>query len=596
MLNTEFYDILDAELTQLVEANGFNEDFKDKQDDKKKGYALLMWFLKLYGQTQAYQMYITDGPNDASCDIIFDLIDGGGKKIFYVVQSKWRKKSNCGKQISATEFKAALEDFQLILIQEKRKTNNKNFNRKYDELREHITRNGDVKFIYFALCEHNPTVDDSVASFQKNYGSQLEVIDINRTKRDYVNFHYKQIIINNPLENTYIPEGEIEIEIEQLGHKNNFLKIDRPFASYILLIRPKTAFEIFSKYKYQLFFKNVRNPLIGSPVNNNIEATLQHEVPYFWYYNNGVTAITSGIVGGKITPAAKSIQVIGLQIINGAQTIYSVYNSYLHASESERRIMDMEAYITVRLLTINTERESFKITRYTNSQNPMEDRDFWANDEVQIRLQDESLDTNYWYEKRRGEFVSVPKNVKVIPNKVFAICHLSFNLGRPHDIKGLFISYYEDDEGIYEQIFNNGYVSFKEMLAAYLFVNECVSDFENNIDEYEMQTTLIYFAISRILLDKYLQFKFSPDINTAEYIISKYESEGESFNKIFGYTVLNIANHLNIDRFSDLGTLYTIYKDEKAFERVKKHFRKIEMTDEIIQEIEQIDLDNPIQN
>lgn len=36
MLNTEFYDILDAELTQLVEENGFRPALKHKMVEQKK--------------------------------------------------------------------------------------------------------------------------------------------------------------------------------------------------------------------------------------------------------------------------------------------------------------------------------------------------------------------------------------------------------------------------------------------------------------------------------------------------------------------------------------------------------------------------------
>ncbi len=600
MLNTEFYTKLDGELSELIAENSSNAGLKHKNKEQNKPYAFLMWFLKFYGQTQVYSQYITEGNDDASCDIILDVDDVEKGKIFYVIQSKWNNKQNASKQINSTEFKSALDDFKLVLLGEKGKTKNDNFNKKYKELTKHAQQNGTIKFVYFSLCNANPEVDDNIASFEKNYATSVEVLDINRIKRDYIDFHYKKIIPDNPLEQEYSPDEEIRLNIDQLDIKQNYLKINSPFSAYIFLLRPKTIFELFEKYKFKLFFKNVRNPLIHSKVNENIEETLKNEIPYFWYFNNGITALTSG-VDGHINPTAKSIKVSGLQIINGAQTVYSVYKSYRDASAKDRRIMDKEALLTMRLLTVNSKELGLKITRYTNSQNPMEERDFWANDDVQVALQQQSFNTKYWYEKRRGEFREVPEGITPVSNRDFAMYHLIFNLEKPveaqqamrSDKDYFFISRKDDKDGLYEEIFLENPVRFDDMLAAYLFCEAIHANITAEInDEAATTLTFFFFTLAKTLLKKYLFWKYkSKSINLTEFIIEKHSDDNLLFAKVIEFTIqesflyLDISNNINMNKHDD-EKFYTLLTREIKQEVAKEHFEQFIIDDEKGQAIE----------
>ena len=143
---------------------------------------------------------------------------------------------------------------------------------------------------------------------------------------------------------------------------------------YVLLLRPKTIFDLFNKYKFRLFFKNVRNPLRDSKVNENMEDSLKNEMSFFTYFNNGITAITDD-VDQHINPTAELINVFGFQVINGTQTVYSIYKNY-RDNPGARDLMDRRILITLRLITINSDELSLRITRFTNSQNPLEERDF----------------------------------------------------------------------------------------------------------------------------------------------------------------------------------------------------------------------------
>ena len=114
MLTKDFYDILDKELEKIVADDPDFELIKrHKKMDEKKAAAFLIWFLKFYAPAKGlvYRRYITEGKEDNSCDIIFDMIDSLGKTTFYVVQSKWKSKNNNESAINATDIKASLNDF-----------------------------------------------------------------------------------------------------------------------------------------------------------------------------------------------------------------------------------------------------------------------------------------------------------------------------------------------------------------------------------------------------------------------------------------------------------------------------------------------------
>ncbi|HMP32240.1 MAG TPA: AIPR family protein, partial [Saprospiraceae bacterium] len=252
------------------------------------------------------------------------------------------------------------------------------------------------------------------------------------------------------------------------------------FEAYMVLLRPKSIFDLFEKYGFALFYKNVRNPLLQSQFNEEIEKTAVENPAYFWYYNNGITAITYLLP--PIGKNAITVNLTGLQIINGAQTVYSIYRAYKNASLTKRIQMDSETLVTLRLLKSGGKDFDLNVTRFTNSQNPVNDRDFCANDDLQIHLQNASYQTPIWYEKRRDEFRETPNGIKKVPNHVFANVYLAYHLQDPVSViknyaqrtrtnKDLnFISHRDHKDGLYEKVFNKD-TNFEDMLCAFYVFN-----------------------------------------------------------------------------------------------------------------------------
>ncbi len=516
MLTKDFYNIIDKELEQIIVENKNDEFIKKyhKSVDNQKSYALLIWFLQFYRKANGYFNSITDGNNDKSCDIVFERQNNKGEKIFYIVQSKWNNAANAEKETSRDEILKALIEFNTILRSEKLNVNEK-LTERLKELDVHLKANGEVKFIFLSLANYKGGADDDVKAFIKSHPkTQFEVVDIERLKSDYIDRNYKDISPINPLEKQENAEtSPISLLIERLNKNGgNIIKIEKPFDAYIFLLRPKMIHELFEKFNFGLFFKNVRNPLLESQFNEQIEKTAIDNPAFFWYYNNGITGITR-FMPDEIRNEAVSIPLTGLQIINGAQTVYAIYRAYENASEVKRLELDTQMLVSLRLFQSGGTDFDLNVTRFTNSQNPVTDRDFHANDEVQIRLQEESFNTKVWYEKRRDEFRVLPGEVEVVSNEIFAMQYLAYQLQDPLSVYKNnsrnninFISIKENERGLYEKIFNEKTI-FVDMLCAHYVYKMALQA------KIELAYGYFYLGLIKLVLTKYFILKHKDQKN-----------------------------------------------------------------------------------
>ena len=595
MLTKKFYEIIDTELSDIIKKYPDDEMIRKhhSSEDNQKSYALLIWFLVFYGKKTDYVHYITDGPDDSSCDIIFDAKDRG-ENIYYVIQSKWNTHKNAAKNIGSTEIGYALSDFTTILRGNKKPTKNDNFNKKLAELSEHIKSNGLVKFI--ALCHES--IDDNVNSFNQEFKPhELKFVDINRIKHDYIERKYKQIKPSNPLEHTYKPE-DILIELEVTRRENNgdFVKVDKPFDAYIFLVKPAIIFALFEEFSFNLFFKNVRNPIVNSTINQQIETTITENPAYFWYYNNGITAIVDSLP--EISKLANKFKVYGFQIINGAQTVYAIHSAYKKASKREQARMDNEISITLRLLKSGGKDFDLQVTRYTNSQNPISDRDFHANDEVQIRLQKESFKTKFWYEKRQDEFRGkVPEGIKVISNEKFAKAYVAYEL--PDSISSIasitgnganfnFVSNKNHPDGLYEKIFNED-TNFENMLCS-LYIIGLIEDFLKSYNSTFgfSRDVMYYLGFFKIVFSKYIDKKYA---HTSIPINKKImELIGKEDTSILIKVLYFIGSKFrekepNVPIHDDTNYHERLFYDKSQYEMLKNYFDEMEISVEDIDNI-----------
>ena len=471
MRNEFFYDLIDKEIDSLIDLFKGNEYLQKQDANGKKSFGFLLWFLKTYlpnGELNEFEPFITEGNDDSSCDLIFNNTDQEGRQIYYVVQAKWFKKTNISKANEMTkEIKACLSDFRLIMSGKKApSTVNKQFNKQYTKFLEHKKSNGRIKFIFTTLCKGEKDIKEHIAGFVSELVS-FEPIDLDTLKKNYIELNYKEIKTHNPLETPYIPR--VEFDLNFISSNNIKVPSYLPHESYIFLVKPVEIYRLFNHYSFSLFYKNIRNPLPNSLFNKEISNTIKKNPLNFWYFNNGITAITE-----KIYPfhaENDNVKLKGIQVINGAQTVFSIYESYLYSTDAERVLMNDNALITLRVLKTGGFDFDLSVTKFTNSQNPINDRDFYSNDDVQLKLQSDFLkDTNIWFETRRGEFRKKLKGINIVSNEDFAQSYLSYTLQDPFNAKqnrkNIFVSSVTNPEGLYDKIFTSS-TNHLEMLISY---------------------------------------------------------------------------------------------------------------------------------
>ena len=139
-----------------------------------------------------------------------------------------------------------------------------------------------------------------------------------------------------------------------------------------------------------IFSLNIRNYIGNTSTNKNIIDSAEKDPAQFFIYNNGISCLAT-----KVTLHEESIEVTGLQVINGAQTVKAL----VHVAKSieRNRLLywnDLVPQVLVRITEIPegygpTQRTREKITQYNNTQNTVKISDFRSNDSVQKNLRDQ---------------------------------------------------------------------------------------------------------------------------------------------------------------------------------------------------------------
>jgi hypothetical protein len=175
----------------------------------------------------------------------------------------------------------------------------------------------------------------------------------------------------------------------------------------------------------QLYEKNVRRFLGGrGRVNKGIQDTLNSYPERFGLYNNGIT-----IVVNEFEPNGDQIDLIEPYVVNGCQTtrtIWEVFHRRLEAGGTGSnpgletwKERASQGVVVAKVVRVGREGEELleKITRYTNSQNAVKEKDFialtsdfrtWAKQmeakyDVFLEIQRGAWDSRFALQKQRPE-------------------------------------------------------------------------------------------------------------------------------------------------------------------------------------------------
>ena len=185
---------------------------------------------------------------------------------------------------------------------------------------------------------------------------------------------------------------------------------DKGHSCYFAVVPGEVLFELYHKHGPRLLELNVRSFLQArGKVNRGIRDTLRDDPEYFLAYNNGISATVESldlIEDGGVT---KIRNIKGLQIVNGGQTMASI-----HRSKDRDKLDLSKVFVQAKITKIDSYQLDTlvpNISRFSNTQNKVNETDFSANHPFHVKFQQLSESvwppgetTRWFYERARGQW------------------------------------------------------------------------------------------------------------------------------------------------------------------------------------------------
>ena len=201
------------------------------------------------------------------------------------------------------------------------------------------------------------------------------------------------------------------------AHQSGEIQLDLRYATDVGILRAHDycyflanaadLLDGFKKYGWRLFDLNLRYEVRNSSINGDILRSLQHQKTrrHFHHYNNGLIVVSKTY---SVRDKQNCIHLTGPQIVNGLQTVKSIYNA-VTANDVTREQLDRECLVQVKV--INTSDADFvaKVVQATNNQNPMHPRNLKANGREQrvLRSGFASMTPRWFLQVKESEWESL---------------------------------------------------------------------------------------------------------------------------------------------------------------------------------------------
>ncbi|MFE6385950.1 AIPR family protein [Nocardiopsis dassonvillei] len=337
---------------------------------------------------------IFDGGNDRGLDAVAVELRPGQPHIC-LVQSKWQYEGKA--KFRESDVDAMMYGLDKILNLEFGLFNER-FQEHVPDLKQALGGGTPKIILVLALMRTEPLNDDVLRRLKEKIAEYNRVADM----VDYKVFDLRDIH-RAILGDAASPKINTRVQLECFGQEH------QPQAMYGTMTVPDVA-ALYEEHRRGLFAKNIRGSLDVSDVNPRIRNTLLEEPQHFWYFSNGITVLCDSVkpVGSARPGNTGNFDITGASVVNGAQTVTAVHKAYSTNPETAG-----EGRVLVRLISLENCPPGFgdQVTINTNTQNPIEERDFKSLDEVQIRLRDDfALELRLSYVIKRGEPMPNPEH------------------------------------------------------------------------------------------------------------------------------------------------------------------------------------------
>lgn len=275
-----------------------------------------------------------------------------------------------------------------------------------------------VHFVLYVTNNISKTkqIIDGIARFNST--------NINRDATIYGLDDIESLYYDKPM----INKKKMSFEIRTIN-KGTILNIDPeaykmtvPLDAKYVLVPVINMYEIYKLAKekdYPIFDSNIREYLgTTGTINKRMVETLKdpNERVNFFYYNNGITIIAENISKEKNASGYKKLSIDNPQIVNGCQTVSTIYETLASLPEQTLEREFKDTYVMLKILKIPKENEKLQtlsnnIVTYNNSQNAINQKAFAANTQTFMRLQIEF--------KKKGFLLCIKQSDKNMFSKEF---------------------------------------------------------------------------------------------------------------------------------------------------------------------------------
>lgn len=450
------------------------KDARDKRDSDRENIflsrALAALAIKILTDipSEDAAKCITDGYHDNGLDAIYYH---NQERILYVVQAKWKQNGTGSiERGDAQKFVKGFRD----LVNARFERFNKKINSRKKEIEDSLD-DAKTKFVMLVVHTGQQGLSNEV---QRDFDDLLdelndpsEIVVLRELRQSSLHSAVVQGMQGEPI--------DVDVAIHDWG------QIQDPYQAFYGQVVATDIAEWWNRYYPRLFAPNIRMFLGDTNVNESLIDTIAEEPEKFWYFNNGITALCTSIQKKPLGGSARQVghfECRDLRIVNGAQTAGAI------ASASSKYLSNIsQARVPIRIISLENSPENLErdITRYNNTQNRIERRDFAALDPEQERIRTELQFEEIGYTYKSGELTTGEDGCDLTDATVARACiqaDLSYAVQAKREIGRLWEN---TDKPPYRILFNASVSgpSIWRSVQALRSIDDELKDFERESDD-----------------------------------------------------------------------------------------------------------------
>lgn len=444
--------------------------------------------------------HITDNYHDMGIDSIY--LDESQKMLF-LVQSKWRNDGKGG--VSQSEMHTFADGVSRIIDMDLDGANQKIIAER-DNIEEALT-----SFGYQIQAVYIHTGDQKVNDYAFR---PMKILLDHTNDEDNEILKFDEITLNDIYSYFAKGQGPEEISLDDVMI-SNWGKISEPYSAYYGTISAATIGEWYQEYGNLLFAKNIRYYKGNTSVNDGMEQVLLHEPENFIFYNNGIKILCKSVkrkLKNATTNETGLFMLEGVSLVNGAQTTGTIGHVYLNHKKQT-----VKARVMIQIIDLSqaTDEAAARITKLSNTQNRIENRDFASMDPVQEKIRQDLSFAHFSYLYKSGDDMTDPSCQLTFDEAIIAMACLNSDISYSATAKRNIGALSEDiTKPPYKVLINAG-INTNELLNSVMIVRYVDKELRKRKQELSGKERLVTIHGNRFIAYCVLQ-QLKKDVNFSD--------------------------------------------------------------------------------